>query len=244
MLRILEAGSLYRESAAPLISAREEPSMSAQLFPAVLLFGMPGVGKGTQGKLLGKICGIFHLSTGEIFRGLAADTDDGRLVADCLKRGHLVPDELTIETWTHWLDARIQAQEFRPAEQLLLLDGIPRNVRQCEMLTEHIRVMQIIHLTSPSDELIVQRLRQRALIEGRSDDADESIIRQRLEIYQRETSPVLSFYPSDVVHEVDPLGTPAEVLKRILECLIPVMRQLRGKSGSFDGDEISPDDAE
>ncbi|HLQ46431.1 MAG TPA: nucleoside monophosphate kinase [Planctomycetaceae bacterium] len=224
--------------------SREGRAMSDQLYPAVLLFGTPGVGKGTQGKLLGKIRGIFHLSTGDIFRSLTDDTDERRLVVDCLKRGQLVPDDLTITIWKHWLDAHIQSQEFRPTEDVLLLDGIPRNVRQCERLTRHIHVLQVIHLASSSDEPIIQRLRQRALIEGRSDDADETIIRQRFEVYRRETSPVLRFYPPEIIHEVDPMGTPAEVLKRVLECLIPVMVSLRGSTGSFDGDEITPDDAE
>lgn len=201
--------------------------MSDQRFPAVLLFGMPGVGKGTQGKLLGEIRGIFHLSTGEILRSLPDDHEDGRLVADCLKRGQFIPDELMVEIWQHWLADQIQTQTFRPSEQLLLLDGIPRNRHQCEMLVNVIEVVQVIHLVCPNDELVIQRLKQRALIEGRSDDTDEAIIRQRLEVYRRETSPVLDFYPSDVVCEIDPLGTPAEVLKRVLGCLTPVMsRQL------------------
>ena len=92
--------------------------MSERLYPAVLLIGMPGVGKGTQGKLLGKIRGLFHLSTGEIFRALRDDTDDGRLVADCLHRGQLVPDDLTIEIWEHSLAAQIEAGHYRPAEQV------------------------------------------------------------------------------------------------------------------------------
>ena len=202
--------------------------MSDQLYPAVLLFGMPGVGKGTQGKLLEQIRGIFHVSTGDIFRSLTNDTDDGRVVADCLKRGQLVPDELTIQTWKHWLDARIQARDFRPAEHVLFLDGIPRNVRQCEMLAEQIHVVQVIHLASPDPEAMIHRLRQRALIEGRSDDANESVFRQRFDVYQRETAPVLGFYPREIIHEIDPLGTPAEVLKRILTCLVPVMLSIRG----------------
>ena len=218
--------------------------MSDQRYPAALLFGMPGVGKGTQGKLLEKIHGIFHLSTGEILRALPNDTDDGRLVADCLKRGQFVPDELMFETWKRWLADQIQSKNFRPTEQLLLLDGIPRNRHQCEMLVDGIRVVQVIHLVSPNDELIIQRLRQRALIEGRSDDADESIIRQRFEVYHRETSPVLNFYPQELVREIDPQGTPAEVLTRILECLIPVMVHLHSLSDSLEGDEITPDDAE
>jgi len=75
--------------------------MSDQLYPAVLLFGTPGVGKGTQGKLLGKIRGLFHLSTGDIFRSLNDGTDEYRLVVDCLRRGQLVPDDLTIAIWKH-----------------------------------------------------------------------------------------------------------------------------------------------
>ncbi len=214
--------------------------MSDRLYRTVLLFGTPGVGKGTQGKLLEKIPGIFHLSTGDIFRSLTDDTDDGRLVADCLKRGQLVPDELTIETWKHWLDARIQTREFRPAEHVLLLDGIPRNVQQCEMMAEYIHVVQIIHLASPDDEAMVHRLRQRALIEGRSDDADESIIRQRFDVYRNETAPVLGFYLREFIHEVDPIGTPAEVLKRILACLISAISAC-GSADSLGGGEIRDD---
>lgn len=204
--------------------------MSEPLFPAVLLFGMPGVGKGTQGKLLGKIRGLFHLSTGEIFRALADDTDDGRMVADCLRRGQLVPDDLTIAIWQHWLLTHIESGEYRPQEQVLLLDGIPRNLHQCEQLAEHIHVLQILYLNPLHDEPIVQRLRQRALTEGRSDDADETIIRHRFEVYRHETAPILNYYPNDLIREIDPMGTPAEVLKRILESLVPVITAVRGST--------------
>lgn len=202
--------------------------MSEQPIQAVLLIGMPGVGKGTQGKLLGRIPGLFHLSTGEIFRALRDDTDDGRLVANCLSRGQLVPDALTIEIWTHWLNAQIQSQSFRPAEQLLLLDGIPRNLSQCQCLAPHLEVLQVIYLNPPIDEPIVQRLRQRALIEGRADDADESIIRNRFEVYRRETAPILQSYRRELIHEIDPMGSSAEVLKRILMVLMPVIAATRG----------------
>ena len=218
--------------------------MTEKLYPAVLLIGMPGVGKGTQGKLLGRIQGLFHLSTGEILRSLRDDTDDGRLVGDCLLRGQLAPDELMLEIWQHWLAAEIEAGHYRPNEQVLLLDGIPRNLFQCERLSEHIDVLQVIYLNPPDDEPIIQRLRQRALIEGRSDDADESIIRGRLEIYRRETAPILNFYHPTVIREIDPMGSSAEVLKRILEVLIPVIAATRGSTDQMDDGEISPDDAE
>lgn len=217
--------------------------MSERLFRAVLLFGMPGVGKGTQGQLLGKIRGLFHLSTGEILRSLADDTDDGRLVTERLRHGQLVPDDLTIKIWTRWLDARIESQDFQPDRQVLLLDGIPRNLQQCERLKTHIDVLQVIYLNPPSDEPIVQRLRQRALLEGRSDDVDESVIRSRFEIFRRDTAPILNFYPRYLIHEIDPMGTPAEVLKRILERLIPVMGTTSGAQVEFDGNQNTSDDA-
>ncbi len=218
--------------------------MSTRRYSAVLLFGMPGSGKGTQGQLLGKLQGVFHLSTGEIFRSLVDDSDDGHLVSDCIRRGQLVADHLTIEIWKHWLDAHIESGDFRPEEQILLLDGIPRTVRQCELLKDHVNVLQVIYLSVSDTEPIIQRLRQRALIEGRADDADESVIRNRFEVYARETTPILNFYPPALVREIDPMGTPAEVLKRILEPLIPVIATVRGSAGEFGGDEITPDVAE
>jgi adenylate kinase len=218
--------------------------MSDRRYSAVLLFGMPGSGKGTQGQLLGKLQGIFHLSTGAIFRSLVDDSDDGRLVSDCIRQGQLVRDDLTIEIWNHWLDAHIESGDFRPEEQVLLLDGIPRTVRQCELLKDCIDVLQVIYLSASNTEPIIQRLRQRAFIEGRADDADEAVIRNRFEVYGRETNPVLTFYPPALVREIDPMGTPAEVLKRILEHLIPVIVAARGSAADFGGDEITPDDAE
>ena len=197
--------------------------MSDRRYSAVLLFGMPGSGKGTQGQLLGKIQGVFHLSTGEIFRTLADDSDDGRLVSECIRHGRLVADDLTVEIWKHWLDAHIETGDFRPETQILLLDGIPRTVRQCELIRGSVDILQVIYLSATDTEPIIQRLRQRALIEGRADDADEAVIRNRFEVYRRETTPILNFYPSELIHEVDPMGTPAEVLKRILDRLIPVI---------------------
>ena len=200
-------------------------------YSAVLLFGMPGSGKGTQGQLLGKLQGIFHLSTGAIFRSLVDDSDDGRLVSECIRLGQLVADDLTIEIWQHWLNAHIESGDFRPEEQILLLDGIPRTVRQCELLEVHVNVLQVIYLSASDTEPIIQRLRQRALIEGRADDADESVIRNRFEVYRRETTPILNFYLPALIREIDPMGTPAEVLKRILEHLIPVI----ATAPKFDG---------
>ena len=91
-------------------------------------------------------------------------------------------------------------------------------------MQQHIHVLAVIHLEPADDDPIIDRLRGRAITDGRADDADETIIRRRMEIYRDKTSPVVHFYSDNVVHEIDPLGTQMEIKKRILECLIPAIR--------------------
>lgn len=201
------------------------PENAPAKIPAVLMFGMPGVGKGTQGSLLGTMTGMFHVSTGSIFRNLDPESDDGKLIFGLIDRGELVPDDVAVQVWMRWLDSEIAAGNCNPASDVLVLDGIPRRTRQCELLENHIEVLAVIHLKAESDEPIVERLKNRASIEGRSDDSDEQIIRRRFEIYREMTQPVLDYYPSEIVHTIDPLGTQMEVKKRILECVIPAIRQ-------------------
>jgi adenylate kinase len=105
---------------------------------------------------------------------------------------------------------------------LLVLDGIPRTVRQAELLEKHIRVLTIVHLTCKDEKAMFERLRKRALKENRIDDADEKVIRRRWGIYEKETRPVLEFYPSRLIYDVDSIGSPATVLMRILDHLAPL----------------------
>ncbi len=199
--------------------------MSNQLYPTLLLFGVPGVGKGTQGTLLGEIDGFFHVSSGDIFRSLDPNSPDGREVNDYTARGALVPDELTLRLWKKWLDRQIAESRYNPANELLLLDGIPRNAPQCESLQHHIQVLKIIHLACSDDQAMIDRIKKRALEQNRDDDEDEDIIRHRFEVYRNETAPILEFYPSELIATIDPFGTPAEVLKRIMECVMPLMNR-------------------
>lgn len=201
------------------------PDGSPAKLPAVLMFGMPGVGKGTQGSLLGTMNGIFHVSTGSIFRNLDPDSDDGKLIFGLIDRGELVPDEVAVQVWMRWLDGQIADGHCNPVSDFLVLDGIPRRIRQSELLEDLVDVLSVVHLEATSDEPIIERLSSRALTEGRADDADESIIRRRFEIYREMTRPVLDYYPTEIVHTVNPLGTQMEVKKRILESVIPAIRQ-------------------
>ena len=192
-------------------------------YPAALIFGVPGAGKGTQGEILTRIPGFFHLSTGVIFRKLSPDTPEGQTVREHYARGELAPDELTIQIWKTWIDAQRYTSRFRPREHLLILDGLPRTADQCQMLEEHIDVKCVVHLTCDDVESMIDRIRKRAMIENRPDDASEEVTRRRFEVYYEQTAPVLDYYDPAIVHEVSSTGSYAEVLLQCLQHLVPVL---------------------
>jgi adenylate kinase len=196
--------------------------MSSQRYHTVLLFGPPGVGKGTQGRILGQIPGFFHLSVGDVFRSLDINSPDGREVYQYSSQGMLVPDETTIRIWNRNLNALTILSLFKPHEDLLILDGIPRNRRQAEIVEEHIEVLKIVHLKCVDTESMIHRIRRRAIRENRVDDAHEDIIRKRFQVYEHDTKPVLDYYPQKLMAEVDAMGSPAEVLMNILKWVVPV----------------------
>jgi len=198
--------------------------MSDERFPTVLLFGAPGVGKGTQGAIFGCIPGFFHLSSGAVFRALDPHSPAGREVTADTVQGRLVPDELTMRVVFEALDRFVAQKSYHPHSDLLLLDGIPRTVPQARMLADRTDVLRVIYLVADDENAIVERIRQRAVLENRPDDTDESIIRERFAVYRRETAPVLDCYPDSIIDRVDAMGTPAEVLRSVLDRLIPVRR--------------------
>ena len=190
-------------------------------YRSFLLFGPPGVGKGTQGKLLGAIPGFRHLATGDIFRSLDKESPLGREFLKYSTKGELVPDDLTIKVWQQYMDERIGAGDYVPARDLLLLDGIPRSLSQAEALEAHVDVLLILQLVTPGIEAMVERMKRRAEQQGRPDDADEAVIRRRFEVYDEETAPVLAHYDEALVARVDAIGSPAEVLLRVLQAAVP-----------------------
>ncbi|MDZ4831144.1 MAG: nucleoside monophosphate kinase [Phycisphaerae bacterium] len=199
--------------------------MSTHRFKTILLFGAPGAGKGTQGKILGKVPGFFHLACGDVFRSLDLSSDLGKQFLAYSSRGELVPDDLTIEMWRQNMQAQTVLSFYKPAADLLILDGIPRSVTQAEAMRAHLEVLRVIHLVCRDRDEMVRRMRKRALKENRLDDADEKVIRRRFEVYDRETSPVLACYPKQVIGEVDAMGSPAEVLEHVLEVVVPVQNE-------------------
>jgi adenylate kinase len=186
---------------------------------AVLLFGAPGSGKGTQGKILGTIPNYYHFSCGDLFRNLTPDSKLGKIFLKYSSHGQLVPDEPTIQLWRHNMEMAEHDGRFNPPTDTLVLDGIPRNPRQAQMLESTVRVRFVFYLSCPDIEKLVWRLQRRALRENRLDDANIDVIRQRLETYERETRPVLEFYGPELVRTIDSTQTPINVLRDILRIL-------------------------
>jgi adenylate kinase len=186
-------------------------------YRTVLLFGAPGAGKGTQGKILGTIPNYYHCACGEVFRNLKLDTELGRVFLEYSSRGELVPDEQTVRLWRE--NIKTQTGRFNPERDTLILDGIPRNRHQAEMLSDTLEVRAIFYFTCPDMDKLVGRLQRRALHDNRLDDANLEVIRNRLETYERETKPLLDYYGADLVHDIDATQTPVNVLRDILRVL-------------------------
>jgi len=202
-------------------------SMATSL-KTVLLFGQPGVGKGTQGAILGSVPGFVHLATGDMFRGLDHESQLGQEFLKYSTQGLLVPDELTVKLWRQYVQGLIDTNKYRPDTDLLVLDGIPRSAAQAGMIDEYIDVLRIVHLICTDTEALILRMKKRAKHSNRPDDADEDVIRRRIQVYHEETSPVLDFYDDALTSEVDAVGLPGEILMNVLNAIVPAARDKIG----------------
>ena len=193
------------------------------MYRTILLFGAPGSGKGTQGKILGTIPGFFHCACGDVFRNLRVDDPLGKVFVEYSSRGLLVPDEPTISLWAKNIQASTTNGQFNPESDTLVLDGIPRNPRQAEMLKDTLDVKAIIKMTSADKKQLIDRLQRRALRENRLDDANLEVIKKRLETYERDTRPVLDYYGPKLIRTVDSSQSPLQVLRDILDIVIKLV---------------------
>jgi adenylate kinase len=201
-------------------------------YRAILLFGAPGAGKGTQGKILGQIPNFVHFSCGDAFRNLRVDSPLGRVFVEYASTGRLVPDEPTIELWHRSIEGMTATGRFNPEADTMLLDGIPRNPRQAEIMRDLIEVKAIFNLFCPVMDKLVVRLQRRALKENRLDDANIETIRNRLETYKRETRAVLECYPENLIHQIDSTQEPMFVLLDILKVIARIPKPAVSDGGT------------
>lgn len=194
-------------------------------FRTLLIFGPPGSGKGTLGRFLSAAGGHVHLSSGDIFRGLSPDSPAGQLFHKYASLGHLVPDDVTLSIWKNYVLGLIATNKYFPSQQYLLLDGLPRTLKQAELLDQEIEVTKIIVLKMENTQKLMERMKRRAIIEGRKDDMDEKVLRTRFEVYEKDTVKLLSHYPKNLLCEFNADQKPLEVLKDVLCSLSDVLSQ-------------------
>jgi adenylate kinase len=185
-------------------------------YRTILLFGMPGSGKGTQGAVLGQLPDLVHISCGDLFRKLPKYGALGKEIVDHTSQGLLVPDDLTVRIWERHIKI-LELQEFLlPQIHTLVLDGLPRNYTQAERLDHMLDVVQIFHLKITDNAKAMERLKSRALRENRLDDTNDEVIRRRLQTYYDETYQTLSFYEKSLIYDVDAGQPPLDVLRDII----------------------------
>lgn len=186
----------------------------------IVLFGAPGVGKGTHASILAEKYDMLHLSTGDMLRDeIARATPLGMRVKATMDRGDLVGDDVVIA---------LVDKALSSTDRGVILDGFPRTVQQAQALdflftNHHRRLNHVISINAPREEL-VRRIHERALISGRSDDAKDDTIRHRLEEYEAKTHPVIEYYKvSGLLVSIDGSGEINETSMRLCKVVDQLM---------------------
>jgi adenylate kinase len=172
----------------------------------IVLFGPPGAGKGTQAAKLVETYNLLHLSTGDILRTeMKRNSPLGQEVKNLIEKGELVPDKIVIELIRENLNNNKTAAGF-------IFDGFPRTVEQAialdEMLQKETLDIALMATLEVEEEELVSRILLRGQNSGRTDDSDCNIIKNRIKVYNEQTSPVAEYYRQQGKHvSVDNMGT-------------------------------------
>lgn len=181
----------------------------------IVLFGPPGSGKGTQAQNLIQKFNLKQISTGDLFRhNIKNETELGKLAKSYMDKGELVPDQVTIDMLIDELKKPTDAQGF-------IFDGFPRTAFQTEALEDIVKnvlndQIDICISLVVEDEILVKRLLERGKTSGRSDDANENIIRNRIKEYYTKTAEVAELYKKQGKYvEVNGVGEIAEIAEKL-----------------------------
>lgn len=192
------------------------PSFETEKFSSILLFGLPGSGKGVIGKLLSSAGSQFHLSSGDIF------------YPDPFSNELSLSDEVAVNIWKNHVEGLIANNSYHPDRQDLLLEGLPRTLGQAELLQQLINVRHIIVLEISDQNELIDRLRKRG---KSSEDMSDEEMRHYLDQYARQMESVLSFYSHHIISKVDASQKPLEVIRDVLVRLSHLLSRTPKKTG-------------
>lgn len=185
---------------------------------AIVLFGKPGAGKGTQAEFLKEKYNLAHISTGDVFRyNIKNQTELGVKAQEYIHKGELVPDYITIDM----LKSEVLKQKNTAG---FLFDGFPRTIAQADALDAFLQsigleVTATIGLEA-DDDVLVQRILERGKTSGRADDQDETKIRTRYEEYNEKTAPLITYYQNQKkYHGVDGIGSISDITERLSQVI-------------------------
>ena len=185
----------------------------------LVLFGKPGAGKGTQAAFLKATFNLVHISTGDLFRyNIKNKTALGQQAQSFMDKGDLVPDRVTIEMLEAEVDRNPEAKGF-------IFDGFPRTKDQAQALdvfieSKNMKINATIALEA-NDDILVKRLLERGETSGRSDDQDESKIRNRFDEYKLKTAPLKDYYEGQhKFHSVNGIGSINEITERLTNLIV------------------------
>lgn len=164
----------------------------------LVLFGPPGAGKGTQSEKLLEKYGLIHLSTGDILRGeMKAETELGLKAKSLIEAGNLVPDDVVIGMIDNKISENLDGKGF-------IFDGFPRTQAQAEALDKVLEEkgtgVSVMLSLEVAEEELVKRLLERGKYSGRADDENEETIKNRISVYNKETSVLVDYYSAQSKH--------------------------------------------
>ena len=170
----------------------------------IILFGPPGSGKGTQAEFIVNQHALIHISTGDIFRkNISQKTKLGKLASEFMNKGELVPDKLTIDLLESEIDNYSDANGF-------VFDGFPRTLAQADafknFLNEKKMPLSAVISLEVGEHELVSRLRKRGFDSGREDDKNTDVIRQRIQVYEQQTSILKTYYSNNLANNFFPIN--------------------------------------
>jgi len=191
----------------------------------IVIFGAPGSGKGTQSEKLINEYGLYHISTGEVLRHhIAEGTELGKIADQYISQGHLIPDELMVRVLEHVLDSHPEL-----TAKGVIFDGFPRTISQAKSLNDMLgrrgtNIHAVIGLEVNEDDLI-KRMLQRGKESGRADDNIDTI-RERLNVYHNQTSPLREYYINEgTYHAIDGNGHVDNVFSSIKKSIDSICKK-------------------